>query len=446
MPRPKKEKEAKATVGAGVTPCAAPGRLKGKMAGKSSAWSIFDQDDFVEQQKELMGFAKDSLDFLATDEVNTEVLPLPWPALQFLIGRIGIPVQTFTQIIGPEGVTKSTMAMSMAYHFVRNNIPVLYLLSEPKELQSDWVMRLAGKDPTMAAKIAHKVPRVVASSYVDMDDKARDWVLKMRKDMKVPMDIPLVVIIDSLSHMRTPNEEEVQRSSKKGKDGDPEWSVVEKGYAEMGGRIGSAATFMASWCRLFSSVMKAMNVTVIAVSGQSVKLPVGQGPAAMALCTDSNNGESIGGKAIKKAAAIRINVTRGPKLTKGSGDSAVIYGAKIKLKLLKNSVGPDTRKVTFDLRSDDFNDTVLPGDPDEDGNVKEVVTELDQAINMDSAFCDALCYAKACGFSCAGGLYTSKEFGIERMRAGSVMRLLEENEGMMVKACRALKIAGYEEV
>lgn len=452
MARPKKAKAEAAIVaneGTGVTPGAAsPAKLKGKVAGGTAGgWSIFDQEDIVDEQKTLMGYAKNSQDFLATDEVNTEVLPLPWLAMEYVIGRRGIPLRTFTQIIGPEHVSKSSLSLSLAYYFIRNNIPVLYVLSEPKELQSDWIVRLAGEDPRLNRQCAHRVPRVVANSYTDMDNKMRDWVLVARREQKIPFDVPLVIIIDSLSHMRTPTEQEAQASGKKAKEGEVAWSVAEKGMEDVGGRIGSAASFMASWCRLFSEVMTKMNVTVIAISGQSVKLPVGQGPAAMALCSDSNNGESIGGKAIKKAAGIRINMTAGSKLTKGSGELAITYGSKIKMRLLKNSYGPNGNKITFELHNKLFNDEYLPGDEvDEEGDPVEVLTRLDQAIDMDSAFLDACVTEKACGMTCTAGLYTSKELGIERMRASSAMRMIEGNEALKLKVCRALHIAGYEEL
>lgn len=454
MARPKKVKaEAEAVQKAVETAGGNPGgdkpvKLKGKVVGaKSGGWSIFDQADIVEEQKTLMGYSKDNTDFMATDEVNTEVLPLPWLAMQYVIGRIGIPLRTFTQIIGPEHVSKSSLSLSMAYYFIRNNIPVLYVLSEPKELQSDWIVRLAGSDPELNKKCAHRVPRIVASDYFDMDNKMRNWILVARREQKIPFDIPLVIIIDSLSHMRTPEEKAAQTSGKKADDGEVAWSVAEKGAENVGGRLGSAASFMASWCRTFSEVMNKMNVTVIAISGQSVKLPVGQGPAAQALCSDSNNGESIGGKAIKKAAGIRINMTAGSKLTKGSGDKSITYGSNIRMKLLKNSYGPNGNKITFELRNKLFDDEVMPGDEvDEEGDPIEVVTRIDQAIDMDSAFLDACVLEKACGFTCTGGLYTAKELGIERMRASSVMRMIEGNEHLKVKLCRALHIAGYEEL
>lgn len=445
MPRPKKAKEAKEAAPAAVEcgGCDAPVKLKGRVAGgDTGAWNIFDQEDMIEEQKELMGFAKDSTEFCSMAEINTEVLPLPWPAMQYLIGRIGIPLRTYTQIIGPECVAKSSLAQTLAYYFIKNNIPTGYFLSEPKELQADWGPRLTGKDPELGVKCLKRVPRIVATDYFDMDTKIRDWVKTVRKDQShpVPLHIPVVVIIDSLSHMRTPVEREAQMNGKKAKEGEVNWGVVEKGSEDVNGRIGSAASFMASWCRTFSEVMKELNVTVIAISGQSVKIPMGMGPAAMAGCTDANNGESIGGRAIKKAAGIRINMTQGSKLTKGSGEAGITYGAKIKMRLLKNSYGPKGNKITFDLRDKMFDDKTVT---DPDGCEK--VVEYEQAIDMDGAFCDALCIEKACGCTCTGGLYTAPDLGVERMRAASVMRHLNENPALLVKACRALGIAGYEE-
>lgn len=404
----------------GETTPPAPAKLRGKVV--TSKFSLLDREDIVAEQKDLMAKAGHAAAFQSIADVNRECLPLPWFAMQFLFGNIGIPVRTFTEIIGQECVGKSSLMIALALNFIKNNIPTYYVNTEPKQIQGPWLKRLAGNDPVLGAKLIKALPINQCSTYDIMDDNVRSWIKVMRGDMKVPMEVPLVIIIDSMTNLMSP-EEAANRVSADASMSD-QLKRLDKGVAQQGQKIGSAATWMSHWVREFGDIMEQFNVTVLATAGQSTKMSTGGNMNADAAA--SLNGERVGGTALKKDSACRFTVTRAGFWKNSDG---VILGEEIRARSIKNSYGSKVNDIKYRIRNKYWSDGP---------------NKVDQAIDMSEALGAILVQEGVCGFKVNRKRYSSAELGIEQATAKQLEEFIESNEAVKIKLGRALGINGYE--
>lgn len=425
MPRPKKVKTEEPVV-ENVETTEAPVKKPIKKRGKvlSGKFDLFSSDNIIAEQKDLLAKAGKVGAFKAITEINRDNLPVPWMALQYLIGKIGFTVNTFNEIIGQECVGKSSMMIALACNFINHNIPTLYINTEPKQIEGPWLRRLAGKDAERGKAILDRLPVVQCHSYDEMDTTAREWIRVQRQDIGIPNDTPLVIIIDSITHLKTPEESALQSTGKDKKD---IFKSLKSGVADVGGRIGSAATWMASWCRLFSDNLDKFNVTVFLVSGQSVKINAspmgglaGDGGASL-------NGERIGGAAMKRDASVRFTITRAGFLKGGDGKRNI--GEKIRARNIKNSYGSKVGDIEYNLKNKDWKDG--PG-------------IVDQAIDMDASLGEILVSEGVLGFKVERKKYSSSQLGIDSLTASELVEYINNNEDVQVAVGQALGINGYE--
>lgn len=428
MARPKKNQAEEITAAVvaeqqGETPAAKPAvKKRGKIA--KSSFDLFASDNIVAEQKDLMAKAGKAAAFKAITEVNRECLPVPWMAFQYLIGKIGFTLNTYNEIIGQECVGKSSLMIALACNFINHGIPTLYINTEPKQIEGPWLRRLAGRDKARGEAILERLPITQCSSYDEMDQTVRSWISVQRGDLGVPQDTPLVVIVDSITNLMTPEEAETTAAGA-GKDG--HLKALNKGVADVGGRVASAASWMSVWCRLFTKTMEAFNVTMLFVSGQSTKMSTGPAGGLGGDGGASLNGERIGGQALKKDAAVRFTITRAGFLKSSDGKRNI--GEKIRARGIKNSYGSKVSDIEYNLKNKDW---------------KDGPTTIEQAIDMDKAFADILVNEKVCGFSVTRARYTSPELGIEQVDAHQLMEIIDNDEDMQVKIGQALGINGYE--
>ena len=90
----------------------------------STKFDIFADEAVLQQEKELLAKAGVRGAFKSAADINREYLPVPWFALQYVFGKIGITTNTFNEFIGQECVGKSSLAFALACNFIKNGIPV----------------------------------------------------------------------------------------------------------------------------------------------------------------------------------------------------------------------------------------------------------------------------------------------------------------------------------
>lgn len=392
----------------------------------STKFDIFADEAVLQQEKELLAKAGVRGAFKSAADINREYLPVPWFALQYVFGKIGITTNTFNEFIGQECVGKSSLVFALACNFIKNGIPVLYINTEAKTLEGSWLYRLAGRDKELGKKLIDRVLMdEYCPTYTEMDNRIRGWIKVMRGERKIPMETPLVFIVDSVTNLMSPEQAEGKVVSKEEISLKDKLKTLDKGVEDISAKPGGAATFMSAWTKQFTSTLTQFNVTGILVSGQSTNMS-SMGGFANTEGGASLNKTRVGGTALHKSAAIQCTITK-RGMWKNSAQEHI--GDMIRIRNVKNSYGPKVADVVYHLRNKDWKDGPLT---------------VDQAIDMSEALGEILVSSGVFGFTVNRKKYTSIPLGIEQVSAKELEELVNSDEELQIKLGQALGISGYE--
>lgn len=392
----------------------------------SNKFDIFSDEATVQQEKELLAKAGVRGAFKSASDINREYLPVPWFALQYVFGKIGITVNTFNEFIGQECVGKSSLMFALACYFIKNGIPVLYINTEAKTLEGSWLYRLAGEDKELGKKLIDRVLLdEYCPTYTEMDSRIRGWVKMMRGEKNVPMDTPLVFIVDSVTNLMSPEQAEGKVASKAVVTMKDKLKTLDVGVEDISAKPGGAATFMSAWTKQFTSTLTQFNVTGILVSGQSANMS-SAGGLGNAEGGASLNKTRVGGTAMHKSAAIQCTITKRGMWKNSAGEH---IGDMIRIRNVKNSYGPKVADVVYHLRNKEWKDGPFT---------------VDQAIDMSEALGSILVNEGVFGLTCTRKRYSSKVLGIEQITAKELENMINNDEELQIKIGQALGISGYE--
>lgn len=436
MPRPKKTTKKSAVEELVETNEAAcettAGTSKYKQAGAGTSFDIFSEEDDQEMERAIMAKAGVADGLKSAADIARAYLPLPHMALEWAMNRRGIAVRTVNEFIGEENAGKSSLMFMLMSNFIRHNIPCFYINTEPKMLESDWIARLTGTtDPKLARKIA-KAIQVSETTFTldDMDKQVRTWAHMKRYELGdrcVPFDIPLVIVVDSLTKLLNPAEASVLK-------GDTDKSNAKKvsamkGVADVSQQPGVTAKWHHEWMRLIAPFCEKYNVTIFLTAGQNTKMDTSPAMKFSAESSKSLNKTKTGGQATNQSAGLQVTITQSGMAKNSSG---VTYGRLVRMRVVKNSYGPVYRDLVYTIQSDKFEDD----GPD----------YIAQSIDMDEALANALVETKAFGFTVTKKRYTSNELGILQAKASELSRIIHGSEATRYKIGSALRIGGYEAI
>lgn len=401
-------------------------RTRFRSAVKNTSFDIFSEEAAAQRTKDLMAKVGMGEGFSSSTQAVRDYLPVPWLALQYLIGRPGIPLNTITEIIGAEGVGKSSLTYALMGEFIGNNIPCYYINSEPKALEPDWQLRLLGSDTQRAIKIRDIINVQPLYSLVEMDEHIRAWVNIKRNEEGVPMDVPLVVIVDSITKLMNP-EEFAASGLVKLKPGEKRKAEGVNGISM---KPGVTAQWIHKWSRLMPNYMEANNLTIICVGGQNQNMNAGATPSFITP-SEKHNDTRIGGEALRQNAALRFTVTY-KAAVKNSANVAV--GKEILLYCKKNSYGPSYREVRYHIYDDRIENYKLdvPG------------TFTQQAINMDVGLASVMADNRILGTTVNKKRYTSTKLEAYELPADEFISHIVGRPDAFKAVVTALSIKGYE--
>lgn len=426
MPRPAKKKTQAEDTPSAVAPTAptATNKPKFKTAIKSGTFDIFADTEASQRTKDLMAKVGLGTGFSSSTQAARSYLPVPWLGLQYLIGRPGIPVNTFTEVVGAEGIGKSSLMYALMGCFVAQNIPCYYINSEPKALEPDWQLRLLGSDTAKAKKIRDVINVQPLYSLEEMDEHIRAWVHIKREEENIPLEVPLVVIVDSISKLMNP-EEFAASGLTKLTPGEKRKAV---GVASISQQPGVTAKWIHQWARLMPKYMETYNLTIICVAGQNQNMGASASyikPAA------KHNDTRVGGEALRQNAALRFTATY-----KGAvkNSSQIAVGKEVLLYCKKNSYGPSFRELQY---------TIL--DDREENYKLDVPGEYtQQSIDMDSGLASVMATERILGTTVTRKRYSSTKLNLFELSASEFVSNIMCNPALFRQVVEALSIKGYE--
>ena len=156
-----------------------------------------------------------------------------------------------------------------------------------------------------------------------------------------------------------------------------------------------------------------------------VDMSMGGGITLSADIADLYNKTKIGGRAFNQNAAIQLILSRGG-MVKGSDNMA--KGRMVTMRVDKNSFGPGERKIKYEIRTDQFDDT------------EEF---LEPAINFDEDWANWMAKNKYFGTTVASKRFKCAALGIEGATYQQFAAAFNANEEIKRELGARLGIEGY---
>jgi len=362
--------------------------------------------------------------FSTMSEVRKDMLPLREFTLQWLIGSYGIPHATILDIVGPEGIGKTSLIFYIIGGAIMSGSPVYYQETEAKPMKKERVLRMLSNDPNRAVQMLKRIHVEKIYSLRASREYLKDWVDVQRNDIGIPLHIPLVVAIDTWSKLM----------------GDQ----MARGFYDMGDNLSEAnkkkhkdigegnkldhAAFAQAWCTELPYWLEKNNVIILLAEHQNdKKLDFGasKAPAIAADVSEKFNKNKRGGRAFNQNTALQFIITRAgiakfPDKTKS--------GTLVNCRVDKNSYGTGNRELKFELRTEHRYDTD---------------DFLEDAFIFHDILGKLLLEHKMFGLTCTRNAYTSEELGVYGVSASELHKTFHSNHEAVRLAGKVLGIDGY---
>ena len=353
--------------------------------------------------------------------------------LQYAVGQYGVPPQKIIDIIGAEGIGKSTLVMDMLGSAMDVGCPALYIECESKQIPAPRVMRALHPSITRSYKMLNRLRVEPVNSLDHMWQAMKDFVYVARgtkgtKDTpRVPMHVPIVIAVDPWSKLLNPDEAAGFYNY-----GDNMSDAKKKKFKEIneGSNLGHAK-WAHKWCRLLPAFLKQYNVVLIIVHHQNDKIDMSGGGGVSFMTPEASalyNKTRIGGKALHQNTALTLILSRRGLSKNGSGD---ITGNLISCRVAKNSLGHDNVKFFYELRTGFYNDSL---------------THMDPAINYNVGFATMCAEQKWMSTSVKGSKFSSPVLGVTEVSADEFCAAFNANQEIKFNLGKQLGINGYIDV
>lgn len=383
---------------------------------------------------------KTPVKFCTYAEVRTKFAAFDHLYLEYLWGSRGLPEHTLGEIIGPEGIGKTTLAFWIAGRCIRQGMPVLYLETEGKPMLPERVMRNFSTDRAEARRMLNMVTYAEVHELKTSAKVIEEWAVGLRNTARYPHNIPALVIVDTWCKMMSPAEaegrlgdgdeaSEVEQS--KVKDAKPKKQAKKRAKAVKMKDVGEASNlghsaFAHDWVRVLPEFMTRYNLMTILVRHQNVKVDMGPGGPAIAM-GQMYNKTKIGGKAFDQLAAWQLILGSGG-VWRNTTDTGVLYGQEVICRMDKNGYGPKGRRAAWRLRNEHMEDTD---------------TYLAPSLRFEHDTARWLMDTGLLGLTCNQGRYTSQALEVMAVTPEVLWAALSMRADMLKGLAQALKIEGY---
>jgi ABC-type dipeptide/oligopeptide/nickel transport system ATPase subunit len=390
-----------------------------------------------------------------------KMIPLADFGMQYLLNSKGLIGGRILDIIGADGVGKSTLVFTMLGWAMRHNIPSWYIETEGKPVVKERVVRCLHPDRAIAEKMFEALQFTQAFELTDAIDQLERWILTIRNPASgaahVPLEIPCIAVLDTFSKLMAPAEAVAYDFYKKGgatteeeapktaadkakakEKGKPKGKFRQKKEATKqeldGGSNMQHAKIAHKWTRRLPSLLTFNNCLLIIVRHQNEKVDMsGGGGSFIPLEVQDNfNRTSIGGKAFNQSCAYQLI------LSKEKFDFAQIRGerkavAQInKMQLAKNSYGPNRRTLRYSVVMEPRYDTD---------------TQHEMALDFSTGLPDVLSQTGLMSVRIkSASSIAVKELRLEDATPQQVSAALHQQPALVEDLGRRLQFAGYGSV
>ncbi len=231
---------------------------------------------------------------------NIEVISTGSLGLDLATGVGGLPRGRIIEIFGPESSGKTTLALHCAAEAQKAGGIAAFVDAEH------------ALDPIYAANLGVDIDSLLVSQP-DSGEQALEIAEALARSGAIDL-----IVVDSVAAL-------VPKAEIDGEMGES--------------HVGLHARLMSQALRKLAGVVAKSNAVVIFINQLREKVGVVYG----------NPEVTTGGRALKFYSTIRIDVRKGEILKSGSGNDKELYGARTKVKIVKNKVAPPFKETEFDI-------------------------------------------------------------------------------------------------
>lgn len=397
----------------------------------AAPFNLFESDIVGHTQEALSALRakkkKSPLTLKSMAELSPSLLELDEFALQTVITLRGLRGRTIFEIIAQEGIGKTTLAFTLIGAFMRtSNAPCLFVNTEGEDKLpvTNRIMRCLDPRPEVAEKMLNVLEMQNAFELKETADDIEDWVKTTRAylDENGGQDVPMVVVIDTLSKILSPGEAAglIEKDEKK----DAKKTTKAKNLGE--GSNLEFSKLVTEWCRRLIYMQQKYNLLLIPISHQNTKIDMsGFGSPMSAEASAGYNKTKRGGKAVDQNAAIQVTLKR----TGFHKIGTEVVGHKVQMRVVKSSIGPDNRILDYVLK------TVYTED--------ELPETWEQPLDFSEGLANMFVDKKLLGTKVKMKRYTSEELGVEGLTARKFIQAFKERPDLVNRVGVILGIDGY---
>lgn len=311
---------------------------------------------------------------------------------------------------------------------MERGVPCALQETENKELTVEWAGRALSQNRAVAEKMLHRIGVTRTFALAQMDEQMIDWFEISRgkrpgKNRAVPLDTPMLMVVDSWSKMLSDVEAAGFYDYGDNLSADKKKKAKATGEASNFGH----AKFAQAWTRRLPSFLSAHNGVLVMVSHQNDKVEMsGSGSKMTAEAGALYNKTKIGGRALNQNSAIQLIIGRKGQIKDSNNDK---YGTTVRVRVEKNSYGPKDRVFEYDLLFDKHQDTD---------------TYLAPNLDFDRPMCDFFAEQGILQTTINKKRYSSPVLGLTQVTAKEFSAAFHANLDIRNEVGRALKIRGYE--
>jgi RecA/RadA recombinase len=344
-------------------------------------------------------------------------------ALQMILGIRGLRGRTVTEIIAQEGIGKTTLCFTLLGALMRSvQSPPLYINTEGENKlpNAKRIKRCLDRNPAVAEQMYNIIQIDNCYEVRQMTESIEDFAKATRQylDENGAKDVPIVVVVDTLSKLMSPTEAVGLL------DSDSSKSSKAKALGE--GSNFESAKLLHAWGRQLNAWFDKYNLVLISVSHQNQKIDMsGFGSPMSADVSAGYNKTKRGGKAMDQNAALQLTLKR-IGFHKNSQQEPI--GHKIEMRVVKSSVSPDNNTIQYALKTKDFLDTAEYQEP---------------ALDFTEGLANMFVEQKILGTKVLRKRYTSDELGVEGVTAMEFCEAFDKRPDLQHKVGVMLGIEGY---
>jgi RecA/RadA recombinase len=397
-----------------------------KPKAEPKSFNFLESDSYVDQVKESMiAMASKRRKPSTIDEyANSDKEYLELKCMlnaQSALNMRGLPSSSLIEIIGGEGLGKSTLVMTLGGLAMEQGSPFYYIETENKPMAPARVKRSLHANKELAGRMFDRMLYSFCDNIVDTITNIEDWVKVCRTTQGVPMHTPLVVAVDSWSKIMAPGEAVGRTLYSKTTATKSDKKVAKKDIEE--GSNLEHSKYAHKWCRSLPTWLKQNNVILVIVSHRNQKVDM-SGGGSFAKAPEAFNKTKIGGQAFSQNAAVQLSLMK----IGAAKRSDNVVGVKIRCTVIKNSYGPTGPMFEYDIIQYPWLDTE---------------THQQTSLWFDESVAHWMAREGILGVSETRKRFTCDELSLAGVEAHVFMQALRDNDAIREDIGCKLGLSGY---